>query len=60
MIEETAAEKACFGARQKLIDLWKLWVEQYPDSVDQILFKVVRSQIEQLRELVRLAATVKD
>jgi hypothetical protein len=60
MIEETKVEKACYNARQKLNELWKLWVEQYPDSVDQTLFKVVRGQIEQLRELVRLAATVKD
>jgi len=58
MIEETAAKKACFEARQKLSELWTLWAEKYPDNINQTLCHLVITQIASLKTLVRLAAEV--
>jgi hypothetical protein len=58
VIEETKAERACFDARQKINELWKIWAEEYPDSVDQTFYVLVDNQIGHLKTLVRLAAKV--
>lgn len=60
--EETAiaVNKATYEARVKINELWKIWMEQYPDYVDQTLYNLVITQIETTCTLIRLAAEVKE
>jgi hypothetical protein len=60
MIEETAAKKASYAAREKVNDLWKVWINEYPTTVDQTFYNLVLGQIEALRTLIRLAGEVEE
>ena len=59
MIEDTAAKKATYEARQKVLELRKLMAEKYPDSVDQTYYKLIMNQIDTLMTLIRLSAEAK-
>jgi hypothetical protein len=59
-MSEESVEKACHSARVQLDDLWRKWMEEYPETVDQTLFDLVKTGIEQLKILVRLAKEVKE
>lgn len=58
MSDETKAEKASREAKNKVQELWKIWVEQYPDNIDQTYYHLVISHIEILKTLLRLSAGV--
>lgn len=60
MIEDTAAKKAVYEARQKINDLRKVWMEKYPDSIDQTFYNLVISHIDILMTLIRLSADVEE
>ena len=60
MIEETAAKKASYDARQKVSELRQLMSKDYPDDVDQTYYHLIMSQIDTLLVLTRLAGEVEE
>lgn len=58
MIEETAAKKASYDARQKVSELRQLMAKDYPDNVDQTYYNLIMNQIDTLFILIRLAGEV--
>ena len=55
-----AVSKVTYAARQKVLEFRRLWMEQYPDSVDQTYYNLVMSQLDIMQTLVRLAAEVEE
>lgn len=60
MIEETAAKKASYDARQKVSELRVLMSKDYPDDVDQTYYSLIMNQIDTLMVLIRLAGEVEE
>jgi len=46
-------ETATFEARKKVLELQTLWMEKYPDYVDQTLYDLASQQIDHLLILIR-------
>ena len=55
-----AIEDATFKAILKVIELRKIWMEEYPDCVDQTLYNIVMEQLDILLSLIRLSAKVEE
>ena len=60
MIEDTAAKKAYYQARQKLNDLRRVMAEDYPTNVDQSCYNLVMNLLESLQTAIRLAGEVEE
>ena len=58
MNEETAAAKASYSARQKVNEFRRIWMEQYPDNVDQTYYNLAMNLLDSLQTVVRLSAGV--
>ena len=58
MIEETAASKASYKARQKVNEFRKMWMEEYPDNVGQTYYNLAMNLLDALQTVVRLSAEV--
>ena len=58
MTEDTAAKKASYNARQKVNEFRKIWMEQYPDNVDQTYYNLAMGLLDALQTVVRLSAEV--
>ena len=55
-----AIEDATFKAILKVIELRKIWMEEYPDCVDQTLYNIVMEQLDILLSIIRLSAKVEE
>jgi hypothetical protein len=54
-----AVAKASYEGRRMIIEFRRMWMEKYPDSVDQTFYNLVMNQLDSLQTLVRLSAEVK-
>ena len=49
-----------FQTRQKVIELRKFWMEQYPDYIDQTFYHLAMNLLDSLQVVVRLSAGVEE
>lgn len=49
-----------FSARQKVCELRKLWLEQYPDYIDQTYYNLAMHLLDSLQTVIRLSAKVEE
>lgn len=47
-----------FDARQKVIELRSLWMEQYPDYIDQTCYNLAMNLLDSLQTVIRLSTKV--
>ena len=55
MIEDTAAKKASYSARNKINEFRCMWMNEYPETVDQTFYNLVMQTLDNLQVLVRLS-----
>lgn len=58
MTEELTAKKAYYSARTKVNELRRLWMNEYPETVDQSCYNLVMHLIDSLETAARLAGDV--
>jgi len=52
--------KVSFDACQKIIEFRKLWIEQYPDYIDQSYYNLAMNLLDVMLTVVRLSAGVEE
>ena len=52
--------KVSFDASQKIIEFRKLWMERYPDHIEQTYYNLAMGLLDSLQTVVRLSAGVEE